>query len=554
MANLKEYVCPNCGATTTNADFCEHCGSLLVRFAAQGIDISNTPYADGSIVFPGLIEELEKNLRYQEEGKEEVFTMIKWINKSGEEGELQISPEDAMSDSKDFHVQQIVIYLDFDRPISPASPYFKYHKNKDAELTKFTKLKSFPLFTSDMGEDDDDIDDKWLYRGYYLNCGQDVEGAARLISEIMMKVKGVSPADSYGAFTRYEYDDFQDVFIEWMKTHGFDYSDYVDEENNMSGSVDLPNETNLNEKFKNEDDVVTEENDSEKDPEVTSESNFEEDVEMTQENDQVIDDSDVYEIIQAKGLDKAAEWYKKRNYCTLEEAKDMVILIKEKYDAAQFNNEGNTDESDEKKKTPYIIIGIIVVGLVIIGALFSNSNQSEQNTDVVLADSVLSVDSVEMDIKSPEFVKAYLEDILNKAIRIPEERAVEKYFTKDFIKLYKEVENSDKENIEPGDVGFWDFDFWTGGQDGDLDSVSVLEIPMINQHNATAVVQYLITFGKYDESKTSTEFSLLFEDNEWRIDDFKNYKWRFKDYLESSAIQEEVAELDSVEADTINVE
>lgn len=554
MANLKEYVCPNCGATTTNVDFCEHCGSLLVRFAAQGIDISNTPYADGSIVFPGLIEELEKNLRYQEEGKEEVFTMIKWINKSGEEDELQISPEDAMSDSKDFHVQQIVIYLDFDRPISPASPYFKYHKNKDAELTKFTQLKSFPLFTSDMGEDDDDIDDKWLYRGYYLNCGQDVKGAARLISEIMMKVKGVSPADSYGAFTRYEYDDFQDVFIEWMKTHGFDYSDYVDEENNMSGSVDLPNETNLNEKFKNEDDVVTEENDSEKDPEVTSESNFEEDVEMTQENDQVIDDSDVYEIIQAKGLDKAAEWYKKRNYCTLEEAKDMVILIKEKYDAAQFNNEGNTDESDEKKKTPYIIIGIIVVGLVIIGALFSNSNQSEQNTDVVLADSVLSVDSVEMDIKSPEFVKAYLEDILNKAIRIPEERAVEKYFTKDFIKLYKEVENSDKENIEPGDVGFWDFDFWTGGQDGDLDSVSVLEIPMINQHNATAVVQYLITFGKYDESKTSTEFSLLFEDNEWRIDDFKNYKWRFKDYLESSAIQEEVAELDSVEADTINVE
>ena len=305
-------------------------------------------------------------------------------------------------------------------------------------------------------------------------------------------------------------------------------------------------------KFKNEDDVVTEENDSEKDPEVTTESNFEENVEMTQENDLVIDDSYVYEIIQAKGLDKAAEWYKKRNYCTLEEAKDMVILIKEKYDAAQFNNEGNTDESDEKKKTPYIIIGIIVVGLVIIGALFSNSNQSEQNTDVVLADSVLSVDSVEMDIKSPEFVKAYLEDILNKAIRIPEERAVEKYFTKDFIRLYKEVENFDKENIEPGDIGFWDFSLWTGGQDGNLDSVSVLKIPMINQHNATAIVQYLITFGKYDESKTSTEFSLLFEDNEWRIDDFNNYKWRFKDYLESSAIQEEVAEPDSIEADTIS--
>lgn len=304
-------------------------------------------------------------------------------------------------------------------------------------------------------------------------------------------------------------------------------------------------------KFKNEDDVETPKNDYVEDVLETQDNNLEEEDLVTLENEQVLSDSDVYKIIQEKGLDKAAEWYKNRYYCTLDEAKDMVILIKEKYDAAQLNNEGNTDESDEKKKTPYIIIGIIVVGFVIIGALFSNSNQSEQNTDVVLADSVLSVDSVEMDIKSPEFVKAYLEEILNKAIKIPEERAVEKYFTKDFIRLYKEVENFDKENIEPGNIGFWDFSLWTGGQDGDLDSVSVLEIPMINKRNATVIVQYLITFGKYDESKTSTEFSLLFEDNEWRIDDFNNYKWRFKDYLESSAIQEEVAEPDSIEADTI---
>ena len=305
-------------------------------------------------------------------------------------------------------------------------------------------------------------------------------------------------------------------------------------------------------KFKNEDDVETQINGYVEDVVETLDNNLEDDVVVTQDNEKVLNDSDVYEVIQAKGIDKAAEWYKKKNYCSLEEAKDIVMLIKEKYDAAQSNNEGNTNESDEKKKTPYIIIGIIVIGLVIIGALFSNSNQSEQNTDVVLADSVLSVDSVEMDIKSPEFVKAYLTDILNKAIKIPEERAVEKYFTKDFIRLYKEVENYDKDNIEPGNLGFWNFSLWTGGQDGDLDSVSVLEIPMINQHNATAIVQYLVTFGKYDESKTSTEFSLLFEDNEWRIDDLNNYKWRFKDYLQSSAIQEEVAEPDSIKADTIS--
>ena len=307
-------------------------------------------------------------------------------------------------------------------------------------------------------------------------------------------------------------------------------------------------------KFKNEDGVVTEENDFEEDVVETLNNNLEEDEKTTQKGDQVIDDSDVYEVVQAKGLDKAAVWYKNNNYCSLEEAKDIVMLIKEKYDAALSNDVEISYDSDKKNKTPYfIIIGIIVVGLIIFGALYSTSNQSDKNTDVALVDSVLSVDSVEMDIKSPEYVKAYLEDILNKAIKIPEERSVEKYFTKDFVRLYKEVENYDKETIELGDVGFWDFDFWTGGQDGSLDSVSVLEIPMINQHNATVIVQYLIKFGKYDESKTSTEFSLLFEDNKWRIDDFNNYKWRFKDYLESPAIQEEVAEKDTTEIDTTNV-
>lgn len=36
---LKTYVCPNCGANTTNAQNCEYCGSLLVRFVDKGISL-----------------------------------------------------------------------------------------------------------------------------------------------------------------------------------------------------------------------------------------------------------------------------------------------------------------------------------------------------------------------------------------------------------------------------------------------------------------------------------------------------------------------------------
>ena len=64
---LKSYVCPNCGANTTNTQNCEYCGSLLVRFVEKGIDLSHTSYLNNNAVFPGLVEELKRNLELQSE-------------------------------------------------------------------------------------------------------------------------------------------------------------------------------------------------------------------------------------------------------------------------------------------------------------------------------------------------------------------------------------------------------------------------------------------------------------------------------------------------------
>ena len=228
-------------------------------------------------------------------------------------------------------------------------------------------------------------------------------------------------------------------------------------------------------------------------------------------------------------------------------------IKKENDDTYPLNNEGNDiDKGKSGKKSCLIVIGVIVL-LFIIGLLVNNE-ESEQNKDSNIADSIACVDSVEveLDIKSPEYVKKHLEEVLNQAKDESIERALTKYFSKDFIKLYNEVEEIDNRTLKSGELGFWDFDFWTGGQDGELQSVKVLEIKDMVGNSASAIVQYLIKFGDYDESKVSKEFQLLFESDEWRIDDFDNYKWRFKDYIDSS-VSQQVEISDTIFADSVAV-
>lgn len=276
-------------------------------------------------------------------------------------------------------------------------------------------------------------------------------------------------------------------------------------------------------------------------------------------------DDDVNEILKFGDAKlQAIKWYIEKHNCGLKEAKDVVDAVldmtnvssvtdKENDDTYPLNNEGNDiDKGKSGKKSCLIVIGVIVL-LFIIGLLVKNEG-SEQNKESNIADSIACVDSVEveLDIKSPEYVKKHLEEVLNQAKDESIERALTKYFSKDFIKLYNEVEEIDNRTLKSGELGFWDFDFWTGGQDGELQSVKVLEIKDMVGNSASAIVQYLIKFGDYDESKVSKEFQLLFESDEWRIDDFDNYKWRFKDYIDSS-VSQQVEISDTIFADSVAV-
>lgn len=224
---IKSYVCPNCGANTTNAQNCEYCGSLLVRFVERGIDLSHTNYTNNSGVFPGLIEELNRNLKLQEEnpGVSVATDLLKMVN-TDESSSVSImsslkwrddteSPEFDGSDKK-----QLCITLGFGTYTDVSEPRVKkFNQGQDAKLAKFRQLDSFPLFTPHSCAFVDEDGFSRYEREYAINFGEDAEGAARLVSEILIKVKGWSPTDTYDMFTNVG-DNVERARNAWNEAHG----------------------------------------------------------------------------------------------------------------------------------------------------------------------------------------------------------------------------------------------------------------------------------------------------------------------------------------------
>lgn len=193
MTEVKSYVCPNCGANTTNTQNCDYCGSLLVRFVERNIDLSGTAYLNNDNVLPGLIKHLEQNLTLQKNSKNSVVTDIRWISKQTwdsicilpnkncvwrDHTEIMINEEDGM-----------VISLDFTTTTETGCEYFNYRNKRKEE--RFKALPSFKLFTQHTTFSGDD-----KISEYAIFFGKDVEGAARIISEILVEVMNVPLNDN----------------------------------------------------------------------------------------------------------------------------------------------------------------------------------------------------------------------------------------------------------------------------------------------------------------------------------------------------------------------
>lgn len=204
MAELKVLKCPNCGANTTNAQNCEYCGSLLVRFVDKGIDLSTTNYLSDKMTIPGLAAELKKNLQLQKATDEIVTTDIYHVVDKDyyktmsvvRTGYGKYENTDVPIVINDNKSGLVVVHYDIET-LNPEDEgdydeeFEKEEQEYDKELLKeFMSLPSYPLFTQHVHRSNmvDDETGKTIYDNYHfyaIDFGEDAEGAARLISEII---------------------------------------------------------------------------------------------------------------------------------------------------------------------------------------------------------------------------------------------------------------------------------------------------------------------------------------------------------------------------------
>ncbi len=226
---LKVLKCPNCGANTTNAQNCEYCGSLLVRFVDKGIDLSKTSYTNDSATFPGLAAELKRNLQLQEKNPEK--SVITDLNTKKEDTgysesiSILRSGKCCWSDDQDIDISDskngLIITTVFHTYIDVEDDDdLQFNQRVEKQLEAFKKLDSFPLFTSHICNYTDQRGYERYGREYAIDFGNDAEGAARLISEILQKVYGWTMGTNFDMYTEAGHD-IQKARDSWNRAHGF---------------------------------------------------------------------------------------------------------------------------------------------------------------------------------------------------------------------------------------------------------------------------------------------------------------------------------------------
>lgn len=223
--------CPNCGASSTNHTNCEYCGSLLVRFVDKGIDLSTTSYLTNDKVYVGLVDALKKNLERQELSDSAVETgifykkssTVKLSRKRHCVATIFRSGSTTWSDGDPITLgdknRGLVIKFSFDKH---ADGNDDSDERIERQHQEFKDLGSFPLFTPHSGiYMRSGSSNRFRSQEYAIDFGQDVEGAARLISEVLSKVYGI-PEDAQLVYLGEK----EEVPIEKQETE----NEYSDEE------------------------------------------------------------------------------------------------------------------------------------------------------------------------------------------------------------------------------------------------------------------------------------------------------------------------------------
>ena len=180
METNKTLVCPNCGASITNYRNCEYCGSLLVRFVDNGIDLQKTVYFDNSKVFNSLFNALKLSLKMRKQGSRIVAVDVY---------KTPHIPICSVLQSKLCKFKDdTIIPRDSDKGMFVI---FSFDFLMEENLKKFRELDCYPLFDERCCNVFNGGGNRKVTE-YFIDFGCDAEGAARLLSEIIEKVYGVT--------------------------------------------------------------------------------------------------------------------------------------------------------------------------------------------------------------------------------------------------------------------------------------------------------------------------------------------------------------------------
>lgn len=182
----------------------------------------------------------------------------------------------------------------------------------------------------------------------------------------------------------------------------------------------------------------------------------------------------------------------------------------------------------------------ILISLLVSYNLPSLSNYT--NSTVVVSDSdsiIVDSDSIIVeedisDVHSEAYIKHRLQQICDGVPSTPEKTFVNKYFSESFKKLYNAVNEKYDNEYPESDMGYFGSYFWSNSgsvDDSNINSVTVLEVELITESTALATVQDYVKYGKNDELKNSKQIKLVFENDDWFIDDFNDYKSNMEEYI-----------------------
>lgn len=176
----------------------------------------------------GLKEELKYNLKLQETNPDIcVSTDLFMLEEDGSYDSICImnglvwrdgtsSPELSAVNRK-----RLCVYISFSN-YSDVNSFKDYNDKINDHLAKFTELEEYSLFTTHQTVYTDNQGYSRCDREYVMDLGCDLESAARLVTDLVFKVKGFcSGLGALSMFTNVGNDNMDNARNEWLIAHGF---------------------------------------------------------------------------------------------------------------------------------------------------------------------------------------------------------------------------------------------------------------------------------------------------------------------------------------------